>query len=1216
MTEEDKEARADSLFEKGFEAYKQAQFRAAGEAFTAALSKYEALIAEGRAYFRSDCAITRMNLGNCLYELNNIEAARDLYEDTLKDYHFLINKEKRSDLLSSYVRTRMNLGFCLYSLGEIEKAHTAYQETLKDYDTLIDKEKHTEWRPTRARTRMNLGNCLYSLGDLEAARMAYEETLKEYDTLIDKEKHTELRPDRARTRMNLGNCLSELCDLDAARGAYEETLKDYDLLINKENKTELWPDCAKTRMNLGICLKKIGDLDAARGAYQETIKNYDTLIEKEKRIDLRPDRARTRMNLGICLKKIGDLEAARSSYEETLKDYDSLIDDEKHTELRPSRAITRMNLGNCFYSIGDFKAARRTYEETLKEYDILIDKEKRTDLRPSRAITRMNLGNCLSELGDLDTGRRIYEETLKEYEVLIDKEKRTDLRPSRAITRMNLGNCLYELGDLKAARRIYEETLKDYDVLVDKEKRSDLRADRAITRMNLGNCLYELGDLKAARRIYEETLKDYDVLVDKEKRSDLRTSRAITRMNLGNCLYELCAIKAGRKVYEETLEEYEVLIDKEKRIDLRADRAIMRMNLGNCLYELDDIETAISVYEETLKDFDFLINKEKRTDFVPDHAITRLNLGNCLKNIGDFSAAETNYQASLSLLQELQAVGQLFPDAIKMIRVIADWYRNPQRPPYPDKPRGFELAQLGLDWLETFLNPTAKVLLLEQNMPLFHLAADLALELNYIEQAYFILERSKSRSLVEQLLRERAELSSQIDEQLRTQYVQLSTRLDEFVNQLVGNTADSCFFAPITRTVKRTPKQEAQLWQEQAVVEQELDKVRCAIAEQDNAFGEAISPCPLESEQITRLLPANSLVIAFDQRPDYLHLYAITAQGVHAPLRVELKVQQVTDRVNTFRNNIIHDKCVTETNQMSDWLTSTLGLAINQLLNIPQPKKKRPNRFGLFSRKAAKTANWQEIIFIPHQAWHLLPLHLFKIDGELLVEHYLVRYIPALQVLRLLHERKPAKPGKGCIIANPDGTLPTGQMEGHSIKNCRPDDVLLEGSQASLKTVRQYLETAHHGHFGCHGFFKPDLKAGLKLADGSLEAKELFTRLRLPNPRLVVLSACKTDQPIKPTLADEYMRLVSGFLFAGAHNVLAALWHVDEDSTRLLMENFYQGLAEGLSPTLALQRAQRQLKEMSSETVQARLQTQKVMSIKPYEEPYYWSGFVLLGDGV
>jgi CHAT domain-containing protein/Flp pilus assembly protein TadD len=1158
MSEEDKEARADSLFDKGVEAYKCRDFRAAGEAFAAALNKYKALIAEGRTEFRPDCAITRMNLGNCLSDLGDIKAASSAYEETLKDYDILIDKEKRTDLRPSRAKTRMDLGFCLYSLGDIEAARSAYEETLKDYEALIDKEKRTDLRPSRARTRMNLGNCLSDLGDLEAARGAYEETLKDYEVLIDKEKHTELRPERARTRMNLGNCLSNLGELYAARSTYEETLKDYDAL---KKRTELRPDCARTRMNLGICLKNLGDLSAARSAYEETLKDYDALIDKEKRTDLRSDRARTRMNLGICLKNLGELSAARGTYEEALKDYDVLIDKEKHFNLRPSRAITRMNLGNCLSDIGDLEAARCAYEETLKDYEALIDKEKRTDLRPERARTRMNLGICLKNLGDLEAARSAYEETLKDYEALIDKEKRFDLWPERAITRMNLGICLSELGDIEAARSVYEETLKDYDALIDKEKRTDLRPERTVTCMNLGNCLSELGDLKAARSVYEETLKDYDALIDKEKHTNLRPERAITRMNLGNCLSDLGDFKAARSAYEETLKDYDALIDKE-------------------------------------------------SDWRPERAITRMNLGNCLKKLGDLPGAETNYQATLSLLQELQAAGQLFPDAIKMMRIIVDWQRNPQRPASPDKPRAFELAKLGLDWLETFLNRNAAKLL-EQNMPLFHLAADLALELDDFDQAYIILERSKSCVLVEQMLREHAEPS--VDEHLRTQYRKLNTRLRELVNQLAipmgGDTA------PITRTNECCP----QLWQEQQAVEQELDKVRCAIAEQDPAFGEAISPRPLEPEQIARLLPANTLAIAFDQRPDYLHLYAITAQGVHAPQRVDLNMQQVTERVKSFRDNI----GVAETNQISDWLTSTLALAVTQLLNIPQPKNKQSNRRSLFnklkhqnffSRKAL--AGWQEILLIPHQAWHLLPLHLLKIDGKLLVQHYPVRYISALQVLRLIQKRKQAKLGNGCIISNPDGSLPAAQREALTVKNLLPDDALLEGKQASLKTVLQYLETAHHGHFACHGYFKPELNAALKLADGSLQAKELFASLRLPNSRLVVLSACETAHQIKLTLADEYMGLVSGFLFAGAHNVLAALWRVDEDSTRLLMEDFYQGLADGLSPTLALQQAQRQLKDMPRETVQARLHSQKAMSKTPYREPYYWSGFVLVGDGV
>jgi CHAT domain-containing protein len=85
---------------------------------------------------------------------------------------------------------------------------------------------------------------------------------------------------------------------------------------------------------------------------------------------------------------------------------------------------------------------------------------------------------------------------------------------------------------------------------------------------------------------------------------------------------------------------------------------------------------------------------------------------------------------------------------------------------------------------------------------------------------------------------------------------------------------------------------------------------------------------------------------------------------------------------------------------------------------------------------------------------------------------------------------------------------------------------------------------------------------------------------------------------------------------AGAHNVLAALWRVDDASTRLLIEDFYQGIETGLNPTLALQQAQRQLRDMPRDKAEERLQFKIEAPIKPYQNPYYWSGFVLLGDGI
>ena len=306
-----------------------------------------------------------------------------------------------------------------------------------------------------------------------------------------------------------------------------------------------------------------------------------------------------------------------------------------------------------------------------------------------------------------------------------------------------------------------------------------------------------------------------------------------------------------------------------------------------------------------------------------------------------------------------------------------------------------------------------------------------------------------------------------------------------------------------------------------------------------------------------------------------------------------------------FQNKLRSQIYTVAVQQIRDWLTEQLSAALKQLL---------------------KGREDFEILFIPHQVWHLLPLHLIQIDDEPLACKYPIRYIPALRILHLIKQRPPAQKEQGIIVANPWSEelkekgikeLPNAEIEGQQINKLRGDiDDFYQGEKATIKTVETSLNRAKHGHFSCHGSFAPELsKAGLLLADELLSAQQLFTSIRMENPRLVVLSACETAQ-IQPTIADEYIGLASGFLFAGAHNVLATLWPVEDASTCLLMEDFYQGINQGLTPTLALSKAQQQLRQMSRQEAEQRLGIRIQKGRQPYKQPYYWSGFVIIGDGL
>jgi CHAT domain-containing protein len=93
--------------------------------------------------------------------------------------------------------------------------------------------------------------------------------------------------------------------------------------------------------------------------------------------------------------------------------------------------------------------------------------------------------------------------------------------------------------------------------------------------------------------------------------------------------------------------------------------------------------------------------------------------------------------------------------------------------------------------------------------------------------------------------------------------------------------------------------------------------------------------------------------------------------------------------------------------------------------------------------------------------------------------------------------------------------------------------------------------------------------------------------------RLVVLSACETGLG-KLRGGDEITGLTRTFLTAGADTVVASLWQVSDDSTAMLMEEFYRQMEGGLTPAAALRE--------SALAVRAK-----------YPHPFYWAPFVVTG---
>lgn len=112
--------------------------------------------------------------------------------------------------------------------------------------------------------------------------------------------------------------------------------------------------------------------------------------------------------------------------------------------------------------------------------------------------------------------------------------------------------------------------------------------------------------------------------------------------------------------------------------------------------------------------------------------------------------------------------------------------------------------------------------------------------------------------------------------------------------------------------------------------------------------------------------------------------------------------------------------------------------------------------------------------------------------------------------------------------------------------------------------------------------------------DGLLSAYEIAS-LNLTGTRLVVLSACQTGLGDLHSSEGVY-GLQRAFKIAGARRLLVSLWKVDDDATRVFMEQFYKRwIADGLDVRVAFREAQQWMRKQQG-----------------YSDPYFWAGFVLI----
>ncbi|MGK3206876.1 CHAT domain-containing protein [Amycolatopsis sp. MEPSY49] len=324
-----------------------------------------------------------------------------------------------------------------------------------------------------------------------------------------------------------------------------------------------------------------------------------------------------------------------------------------------------------------------------------------------------------------------------------------------------------------------------------------------------------------------------------------------------------------------------------------------------------------------------------------------------------------------------------------------------------------------------------------------------------------------------------------------------------------------------------------------------------------------------------------------------------------------------------------------------------------------------------------RCAEGERLCLVPHDALHLVPLHAVEVAGTSLAERHAVSYLPAAGLLRYTNTGAARTTGATIMAdSRADRPLAHARVQAAEVAQLLAAPVeLLIGAEVTTDAVRSV--TGRVWHVACHGEFDEGdpQRSGILLADGRCTVADLMS-LRL-NCDLVTFSACETGLA-EQAPGDELLGLTRSLIYAGALAVLVSLWQVDEISTSILMRAFYEALATGAAKPVALSEAQRRLRSMTvadaiayCQNVARHLDTPLVIErdiadlrfrardftaaaeayadladqapadsplrrellsaaarsrragrtaatpnyeLRPYEEPYHWASFVLVGD--
>jgi len=718
---------------------------------------------------------------------------------------------------------------------------------------------------------------------------------------------------------------------------------------------------------------------------------------------------------------------------------------------------------------------------------------------------------------------------------------------------------------------------------------------------------------------------------------------------MGLALNNIGTIHGSQGNHRQSLEYFEKALKLAQASGDKPSIATALNNIGISYYSLRDYERALDYYRQALVLREEL--KDQRTT-----AVTLNNIGIIHREQGDYAKALDFYRRSLELREKLDdqvgtanvlnhiaIIHHLQGDAAQALQISNRVIELANRLASPELLwRGYELAGRAhfalkqydeaekaltnsIDTIETMRNQVgggelARQRFFEDKLHPYTAMIALALDRNRPVDVLKYAELAKARTLLDVLRNGRVHITKamtpeeqELERSSNAQLTLLNTQIYEESQRLKPNR---------DRIAELEPRREKARLAHEAF----LTGLYVKHPELKVQRGEAT---PLTLAEAAEMLPGvTTAFLEFVVAEDKSYLIVLARDRDRSPLEITLhplniSSKRLSEEVGEFRRMLAE----------RDGAYQAKARQLYDLLLKPAEDRLRRRK---------------TLCIVPDKMLWELPFQALQPrNGVHMIEDFTLFYSPSLSVLRESMKKDVRTPAGVVPVAN-RSTPPVGRTlfalanpdlggKGQLVNTSGTRERLspLPETETEVKTVaRLYGETNSRVfigadarearvkseaskyrvlHFATHGVLDgqnpmyshltlSQAASGESQEDGLLEAREIIN-LNL-SADLAVLSACQTGRGAV-SAGEGVVGMSWAFFVAGVPTIVASQWKVDSDSTTILMIDFHRRLTAPRSHVRPRETKAEALRQASL----------LLLRTDRYKHPFYWAGFVMVGEG-